>query len=566
MAFVDVLIDYSTAEAKRSGSAKVESQHVVAALFVLDRERMEAAEPDIERLLEQTRRIPSEGAEKPDGLSDEVAELFKDRPTEETLWAAVGTLLQQTRAKMNEGDQSLDGPDGSTTSAELVDFFESLDSYLVALDERVTAADESVTAAEHPGVVISPELAENIASVLEENLATVVPEILSEAALVCNRIAPASLPLLVDELRPLGDLLSVEAADDFRLCARLCSHNGDGAVTAKRLAQALVGTARFCAAADDEVTKEETDKIDQIRITLRAVLSEEALAHSDTEEVFARYFSDLIGLTEVKAELRRRIDFYLVSKMRSQSGRNAKGLSMHMAFVGSPGTGKTEVARRYAQVLRDLDVLSRGQLIEVDRSGLIGGFVGETERKTNGVVDSAIGGILFIDEAYALFYETQDQKDFGRRALDSLVTRLENDRERFVAVFAGYSEEMAEMLKANPGLQSRIPTTLDFPDYSKSELFEIAMVIATERGYRFDDGALRVLEHNLDTITTTSNFGNARYVRNLLEDAERALFARLSNLGDLATEEEWQLITAEDIRLYENQSHESGEKGIGFYL
>lgn len=231
------------------------------------------------------------------------------------------------------------------------------------------------------------------------------------------------------------------------------------------------------------------------------------------EELLAE-LDALVGLTDVKAEIHRQAAVLRVEGLRKEAGLKAPTITRHMIFNGNPGTGKTTVARLVAGIYRALGLLSKGQLVEVDRSELVAGFLGQTAMKTAEVVKSAEGGVLFIDEAYAL---AGDQ--YGQEAVDTLVKEMEDKRDDLVVIVAGYPVPMQVFVAQNPGLESRFRTTIDFADYSDDELADIFGVMARGAEYDVDDAVLDALRVILSGVQRGPTFGNARYVRNLLEAA-----------------------------------------------
>ncbi len=231
------------------------------------------------------------------------------------------------------------------------------------------------------------------------------------------------------------------------------------------------------------------------------------------EELLAE-LDELVGLTDVKAEIKRQAAVLRVEGLRKEAGLAAPTITRHMIFNGNPGTGKTTVARLLAGIYRALGLLSTGQLIEVDRSELVAGYLGQTAMKTAEVVKSAEGGVLFIDEAYSL---AGDQ--YGQEAIDTLVKEMEDKRDNLVVVVAGYPLPMEVFIGQNPGLASRFRTTIDFVDYTDDELAEIFRVMATAAEYDVDDRVLERLRQLLALVTRGPTFGNARYVRNMMEAA-----------------------------------------------
>ena len=256
---------------------------------------------------------------------------------------------------------------------------------------------------------------------------------------------------------------------------------------------------------------------------------------------------DLIGLENVKQEVKSLANFVKLQKQRQQKGLKTPKLSYHLVFTGSPGTGKTTVARIVARIYKDLGILKKGHTVETDRSGLVAEYVGQTATKTNEIVDSALNGVLFIDEAYALVPEG-NSNDYGQEAISTLLKRMEDDRDKLVVIIAGYTNEMKRFIDSNPGLQSRFNRYINFPDYSAQELVKIFHMYMKKNQYTISDEADTLLKEKLDYAVEHKdrNFGNARYVRNVFEKAIQMQANRLegkSNLSDRQLTE----ITASDI-------------------
>jgi hypothetical protein len=249
-----------------------------------------------------------------------------------------------------------------------------------------------------------------------------------------------------------------------------------------------------------------------------------------TSEVL-RELEGLIGLAAVKTEVELVINLLAVQRLREARGLQTVATSRHLVFTGNPGTGKTTVARLVAELYRSLGVVTRGHLVETDRSGLVAGYVGQTAERTREVVEQALEGVLLIDEAYALA-RSDDTRDFGREAIDTLVKLMEDHRDRLVVIVAGYPDEMGDLLASNPGLESRFPRTIHFPDLTTDELVAVAQHVAVRHGYRWSDGALTVLHSDLAGRERGPGFGNARLVRNLFEAAVARHATRLVDVED----------------------------------
>jgi len=270
-------------------------------------------------------------------------------------------------------------------------------------------------------------------------------------------------------------------------------------------------------------------------------VSEEPEPPAKTVEELLAELDALVGLAEVKAEIHRQAAVLRVEGLRKDAGLRSPTITRHLIFDGNPGTGKTTVARLVAGIYRALGLLTKGQLVEVDRSELVAGFLGQTAIKTAEVVASAVGGVLFIDEAYSL---SGDQ--YGTEAIDTLVKEMEDKREDLVVIVAGYPVPMAVFIGQNPGLESRFRTIIDFPDYTDDELVQIFEVMATDAEYDAGDEVLERLRGILAGVERGPTFGNARYVRNLLEAAIGRQAWRLRDV-ERPTVDELRTLVADDL-------------------
>ncbi|MBY0099296.1 stage V sporulation protein K [Mesobacillus maritimus] len=236
----------------------------------------------------------------------------------------------------------------------------------------------------------------------------------------------------------------------------------------------------------------------------------------------------LVGMEEMKRMIKEIYAWIYVNKKREEKGLKTGRQALHMMFKGNPGTGKTTVARLIGKLFLKMNVLSKGHLIEAERADLVGEYIGHTAQKTRDLIKKALGGILFIDEAYSL--GRGGEKDFGKEAIDTLVKHMEDKQHEFILILAGYSREMDYFLSLNPGLHSRFPLVVDFPDYTINQLMEIGQRMLDEREYTLSHEAERKLREHLAWVKSSlgpTGFSNGRYIRNIIEKSIRAQAMRL---------------------------------------
>jgi probable Rubsico expression protein CbbX len=274
----------------------------------------------------------------------------------------------------------------------------------------------------------------------------------------------------------------------------------------------------------------------------------DVLAESHVVAILEELDRELVGLAPVKARIRDIAALLVIDKLRGDLGLTAETPSLHMSFTGNPGTGKTSVATRMAKILHGLGYVRKGHLVAVTRDDLVGQYIGHTAPKTKEVLKRAMGGVLFIDEAYYL-YRPENERDYGQESIEILLQVMENQRDDLVVIFAGYEDRMKTFFKSNPGLSSRVAHHLDFPDYDEGELLQIADRLLEARSYRFGAGARDAFAEYLQRRIEQPHFANARSVRNALDRARLRQASRLFAERDRAlTREELTTIAQQDIR------------------
>nr|WP_260984614.1 AAA family ATPase [Paenibacillus xylanexedens] len=288
-----------------------------------------------------------------------------------------------------------------------------------------------------------------------------------------------------------------------------------------------------------------SDEVYKLSPDLNLQVSSESNQYESTADIF-REMGEMIGLEKVKDLIYEIHALIEVNKLRYEEGLKNSKQVYHMIFKGNPGTGKTTVARIISKMLNNMGVLSKGHLIEVERADLVGEYIGHTALKTRDLVKKAMGGILFIDEAYSL--ARGGEKDFGKEAIDTLVKVMEDKSEDLIIILAGYPNEMGDFLQINTGLPSRFPIQINFDDYSTDELILIALKMASEKDYTFTSDAIEKLKQIVQIEKETRiHFSNARYVRNVLEKAIRHQAVRLMKRKEKVSRQSLMEIAARDI-------------------
>ncbi|MCP9840226.1 CbbX protein [Synechococcus sp. J7-Johnson] len=274
---------------------------------------------------------------------------------------------------------------------------------------------------------------------------------------------------------------------------------------------------------------------------------QEAYEAANVQEVLDQLDADLIGLKPVKTRIREIAALLVVERARKQVGLATAAPSLHMSFTGRPGTGKTTVAERISEILHRLGYVRKGHLVTATRDDLVGQYIGHTAPKTRDMLKKAMGGVLFIDEAYYL-YRPENERDYGAEAIEILLQVMENNRDDLVVIFAGYKDKMDIFYQSNPGLSSRVANHIDFPDYTAAELLAIAQLILAAESYRFGDEAKAAFYEYIQRRMQLPFFANGRSIRNAIDRARMRQANRLFNhMGRGLTKLDLITIQAEDI-------------------
>jgi len=273
---------------------------------------------------------------------------------------------------------------------------------------------------------------------------------------------------------------------------------------------------------------------------------ESVLRESQMDDVLAELDDELVGLEAVKTRIREIAALLAIDRLRREAGLVSESPGLHMCFTGGPGTGKTTVALRIADILHRLGYLEKGHLVAVTREDLVGQYVGHTAPKTKDVIKRALGGVLFIDEAYYLFRQ-ENERDYGPEAIEILLGAMENQRDQIVVVLAGYKDKMDAFFHANPGMYSRVPHHIDFPDYSAAELMQIGRLMLRRQMYELSDDAVATFKEYIERRMLLPEFANGRSVRNAIERARLRHANRLVETGGRVSRHDLLRIETEDL-------------------
>jgi len=278
----------------------------------------------------------------------------------------------------------------------------------------------------------------------------------------------------------------------------------------------------------------------------RAASPQTGVRKTGLDAVLDQLDSELVGLAPVKTRIREVAALLVVDRLRREHGLTSERPSLHMCFTGNPGTGKTTVARRMAEILHRLGYVERGHLVSVTREDLVGQYVGHTAPKTREVLKKAHGGVLFIDEAYYL-YRPENERDYGQEAIEILLQAMENERDKLVVILAGYKDRMDEFFGSNPGMQSRVAHHIDFPDFTVDELMQIGDLMLEQRAYRLSPEAREVFREYVERRRQRPRFAHGRSIRNAIDRARLRQASRLFESDRTLDRDELITIEAEDL-------------------
>jgi stage V sporulation protein K len=536
------LLDYATTTAKRQWSRTVQHVHLFAAIRKWDESWFDEQFPDAQSQLADFFGASLGECMRPERVDASVLQSLEKIENVDDVKKVAIEIYEVIKSELSSGPKPADN--------------ENTPQATVARQTEKSGAQE-VVETEVGKVEVTPAtlqlnktLASRVAVALAAEYAVVQRRLANDAAIIGRRVLGIdNAELAVVVLASLGVAGETNTADvSYDLISSLLALGTvDGDRVATQVALAYVDAAEFAASLDKVVTEAEIDTIDSIRLETREILGERIDASSDAMMEFEAQFGQLVGMESVKKDLRKRVEFMLVNKKKVSRGESGSVHRMHMAFVGNPGTGKTTVARLFGQLLNKVDLLKSTAFVETDRSTLVADHVGGTEKRTREALRKAKGGVLFVDEAYALNDGYFNQKGFGEEAVDVLVKAMEDMRDSLAVVFAGYTDRMDEFLDINPGLKSRIPAVIEFPDYTTDELIEIAQRLVKVRKLKFDSEAIGALRLAFERLKSEKGFGNAREVENLIDAAQRNLTTRIAPKGNLATSKESCLLLEADI-------------------
>ena len=529
--------------AKRHKSEFIQPIHILVAFSTLNPRRFSAEFAPYGKSIEGLLNGTETNAAFNEIISEEVNAYLCAMRTDEEAWAIAVSL----------SDQLLDGLDSASTkvvtkgSEQPVDLALSQKSAQIFNDQLL-----------HDIAIVAAMTPDEASRLVAQDAILLTKQILdlSGAGKESRRHVEG---LLGRQIHEEADPISLSP-----LLQRLMAQETQSASSlAVKIAEGYLDIGTRAAQLDGVITPDEVREIDSFKRLLRGNLGNAITAKSTSRLRFEDHFSDLIGLESVKDELAKYFEFGQLANVRRSQGIQVSNGTSHMAFLGSPGAGKTEVARRYGAAMKDAGLLRTGHVLEVDRGDLVAKYVGQTEVKTLDVLTRSLGGVLFIDEAYSLAdHYGDDQKGFGEEAIDTIVRFMENHRDDFTLIIAGYQEPIESLLNLNEGLRSRIANVIEFPEYSDFELLEIFKIYVRKNSLVTSEAVNMAVSRLIRVSRGQHGFGGARGVRNIFEAMCRNQAKRIAHFGSFLTMEDLMTLESSDVPEIENDSR--GPSRIGY--
>lgn len=346
---------------------------------------------------------------------------------------------------------------------------------------------------------------------------------------------PQSLMFIIKEEKKVDDGLLNRFFKESRTIYKTFKQYGYIVVTCNsaRLKHQITALEEFARVMLNDITIAEEDVFEEDSKDNKSDFEVESIEQIDDMKKVLEDINSMVGLDDVKKEINNLVNMLIIRKLRQERGFKQPIMSNHLVFTGNPGTGKTTVARKIAEIYRCLGILEKGHIVETDRAGMVAGYMGQTAEKVTALADKAMGGILFIDEAYTLS-NYKSEGDFGQEAIDTILKIMEDRRENLVVIVAGYPKPMEEFLDSNPGLRSRFNKYIRFEDYTASQLLDIFKIMCREQDYKIDDKTLEkvLLRFGRMVANGDDNFANAREVRNYFEQVISRQANRIIGMGE----------------------------------
>lgn len=535
---VETLLDHARSEARKKSSKSIEAAHLIAGLRRWKEEQFDHQFPDLEALLQQIiANTKGDSIETPQ-LEGSLLGRVENIKTLDQLWSLARELVSES------------GLNASATTMRVLS--NSIDD----MPRQSMSGNTQEIAERKEAIPLGSidRLAERISNKISKSPSQVMGIICGDLAwihsFIVGRQEPEIFAGFFTEVKRDINLLSIPS----NLSSFISEIDSGGTTETKSLASQLAfayaDIAEWFAALDEKFEEVELERIDSLKERLIAQLGGVVDAEMSATQNFDVKFDALVGMQSVKLQLRKFVDFLVVQKRREKRGMKVASQRLHMAFLGNPGTGKTTVARLYGELLHELGLMNTTKFIEVAGTDFTGvPHIGESEPVMRAAVKDALNGVLFIDEAYSMNdpYNSDNKKGPGLKATDVLVKMMEDHRHELCVILAGYTEPTKEYLEANPGMPSRIGTYIDFPDYSPEDIRAMVPVVAKKKNLLLAEGSLERLAAGIEASRAKTEYGNARSVEKILEEAERNCVARVAKLGSLATNRHLSTIEPEDV-------------------